>query len=206
MEWNNGTIFRCFISGDTPSIDAKLDIGQQELNNKVFIGIENYVLKPTVGFEDPDLAPEVILLVQNELQNFWAKASYIQLESYQLPPYIDYTSQNIETEEVEKYARNTTIFGRLPLIASPTLGNAVKTTESTFASDRVLNKDSILYEMINNPHALSNGRFKFRLLDQAGKLIPESVTVAGQAMPVPVKYIKSLSFTLVIYKPDNKYN
>ena len=31
-----------------PPIDAKLDIGQQELNNKVFIGIENYVLKPTV--------------------------------------------------------------------------------------------------------------------------------------------------------------
>jgi len=203
MEWNNGTIFRCFISGDTPTIDAKLDIGQQELNNKVFIGIENYVLKPTVEFDDPNLAPEVSLTVQNELQNFWAGASYIQLESYQLPPYIDYTSQNAGPD-AEKYARNTTIFGRLPLIASPTLGNALKTTESTFAIDRVLNKDSILYEMINNPHALSNGRFKFRLLDQAGKLIPDSVTIGDETIEVP--HIKSLSFTLVIYKPDNKYN
>ena len=201
MEWNNGTIFRCFISGDTPTIDAKLDIGQQELNNKVFIGIENYVLKPTVEAVlengDPNLP------VQNALQDFWARTSYIQLGSYQLPPYIDYTSQNAGPD-AEKYARNTTIFGRLPLIASPTLGNSLKTTESTFASDRVLNKDSILYEMINNPHALSNGRFKFRLLDQAGKLIPDFVTTGGVTTDVP--YLKSLSFTLVIYKPDNKYN
>ena len=151
MEWNNGTIFRCFISGDATTIDAKLDMGQQELNNKVFIGIENYVLKPTVEFGGDTV-------IEDLLQKFWAKTTYIQLESYQLPPYIDCTSQNIETDEVKKYARNTTIFGRLPLIASPTLGNALKTTESTFASDRVLKKDSILYEMINNPHALSNGR------------------------------------------------
>ena len=198
MEWNNGTIFRCFISGDTPTSDAELDIGQQELNNKVFIGIENYVLKPTVEFGGDTV-------IEDLLQNFWAKTTYIQLESYQLPPYIDYTSQNIETDEVKKYARNTTIFGRLPLIASPTLGNALKTTESTFASDRVLNKDSILYEMINNPHALSNGRFKFRLLDQAGTLIP-STAEDFEGDVVPVKFIQSLSFTLVIYKPDNKYN
>jgi hypothetical protein len=93
----------------------------------------------------------------------------------------------------------------LPLIASPTLGNALKTTESTFASDRVLNKDSILYEMINNPHALSNGRFKFRLLDQAGTLMP-STAVDFEGEVVPVKFIESLSFTLVMHKPDNKYN
>ena len=106
MEWNNGTIFRCFISGDTPTIDAKLDIGQQELNNEVFIGIENYVLKPTVEAVlengDPNLP------VQNALQDFWARTSYIQLESYQLPPCIDYTSQNAGPE-ADKHARNTTI-------------------------------------------------------------------------------------------------
>ena len=190
MNWNNGTIFRAFIRTDKTNADAKLDIGQQELNNKVFIGVENMVLKPRVSDDDPDITAV--------LQDYWSAVSYIQLESYQLPPYIDYTSNNIvttgETEvEEQQRCRNTSIFARLPLIASPTLGDSDLTTEATFALDRVLNKDSILYEMINNPNALSNGRLKFRILDERG-------------VAIPVGYIKSLSFTLVIYKPDNKYN
>ena len=202
MNWNNGTIFRAFIRGDKPIIDAKIDIGQQELNNKVFIGIENYVLKPTVSGDDESIT--------KVLQKFWAETTYIQLESYQLPPYIDYTSDNIaitnETEvEQQQRCRNTTIFARLPLIAVPTLGNYERTTESTFALDRVLNKDSILYEMINNPNALSSGRLKFRILDDKGQVIP-SVAKNIADIDVPVNFISSLSFTLVIYKPDNKYN
>ena len=198
MNWNNGTIFRTFVRCDNPTNDCKLDIGQQELNNKVFIGIENYVLKPNVeGIDDASTA---------FLQDFWAGTSYLQLESYQLPPYIDYTSNNIGTfDERNQNSRNTTIFGRLPLIASPTLGNSQLTTEATFACDRVLNKDSIMYEMINNPHALSNGRFKFRILDEAGNIIPSQALDDSDNL-VSVNFIKSFSFTLVIYKPDNKYN
>ena len=87
MDWNNGTIFRAFIRSNKANVDAKLDIGQQELNNKVFIGVENMVLKPNVSNDDVN--------VQKFLQDFWSTTSYIQLESFQLPPYIDYTSNNI---------------------------------------------------------------------------------------------------------------
>jgi hypothetical protein len=202
MDWNNGSIFRVFIRTNDINVDAKIDIGQQELNNKVFIGVENMVLKPNVSDDDP-LATEF-------LQDFWSSTSYIQLESYQLPPYIDYTSNNIEsigesTVEEGLRCRNTNIFARLPLIASPTLGNSAKTTEATFALDRTLNKDSILYEMINNPNALSNGRLKFRILDEQGLPLPE-IILNENLQEIPIKYINSFSFTLVIYKPDNKYN
>lgn len=202
MDWNNGTIFRAFIRTDKVIVDAKLDIGQQELNNKVFIGVENMVLKPKVSDDD--------LQVTALLQEFWSSTSYIQLESYQLPPYIDYTSNNIvnagETEVEEQLrCKNTSIFARFPLIAVPTLGDSQLTTEATFALDRVLNKDSILYEMINNPHALSNGRLKFRILDEQGRPIPD-FAFNENSERVSVDYIDSLSFTLVIYKPDKKYN
>ena len=202
MDWNNGTIFRAFIRSNKTNVDAKLDIGQQELNNKVFIGVENMVLKPNVSDDDEN--------IQRFLQDYWSSTSYIQLESYQLPPYIDYTSNNIalfqETDIDEKLrCRNTNIFARLPLIASPTLGSSELTTEATFALDRVLNKDSILYEMINNPQALSNGRLKFRILDEGGKPVPETA-VNDTNEVVSIDYIDSFSFTLVIYKPDNKYN
>ena len=202
MDWNNGTIFRAFIRSNKTNVDAKLDIGQQELNNKVFIGVENMVLKPNVSDDDEN--------IQRFLQDYWSSTSYIQLESYQLPPYIDYTSNNIalfqETDIDEKLrCRNTNIFARLPLIASPTLGSSELTTEATFALDRVLNKDSILYEMINNPQALSNGRLKFRILDEGGKPVPETAVNDANEV-VPIDYIDSFSFTLVIYKPDNKYN
>ena len=63
MDWNNGTIFRAFIRSNKTNVDAKLDIGQQELNNKVFIGVENMVLKPKVSDPDP--------LITEVLQDFW---------------------------------------------------------------------------------------------------------------------------------------
>jgi len=179
MEWNNGTIFRAFInSGPTVDVTCKLDIAQQELNNTVFIGVENFVLKPKV--DTPDL------------QDYWAKTKYVQLESYQLTPYIDYTSQNAgQALANSNKSRNTSVFARLPLIASPTLGSSQLTTEATYAGDRVLNKDSILYEMRNNPNALSNGQLRFRILNEDGDLVDDIV---------------SFAFTLVIYKPDNNYN
>jgi hypothetical protein len=196
MEWNNGTIFRIYINaGTNPVVDCKVDISQQELNNNCFIGVENFVLKPNVGTEplpDPTTAA---------LQDYWAKTSYLQLESFQLAPYIDFNSQNAGTaDENRDQSRNSLVFARLPLVASPTLGNQLQTTEATFALDRVLNKDSILYEMRNNPNALANGRLRFRMLDQDGQLMQGTGTLAG------VDLIKSFSFTLVVYKASERYN
>ena len=199
MEWNDGTIFRIYINaGQDPVVDCKVDISQQELNNNCFIGVENFVLKPNVGTDTAVPPTEPVTVA---LQNYWAKTTYLQLESFQLTPYIDFNSQNAGTfEENRDQSRNTQIFARLPLVASPTLGNALLTTEATFALDRVLNKDSILYEMRNNPHALSNGRLRFRMLDQDGKLMSGVGDLSG------VNLINSFSFTLVVYKASERYN
>jgi len=178
MEWNNGTIFRVFVvSGSTSStINTKVDISQMYLNNKVFIGVENFAMRPDVSTP--------------EKQDYWSEQAYIQLQSNNLPPFIDYSSYN---EPIGVQSGNTRIFCRIPLIATPTLGNSLLTTAAQFAVDRVLNKDSILYEMINNPSALSNGNLNIRILD-----------VAGQ--PIPDGFILGVAFTLVIYKPSYKYN
>lgn len=177
MEWNNGTIFRVFVvSGSSSTINTKVDITQMDLNNKVFIGVENFVLRPAV--DTP------------EKQDYWSNASYIQLQSNNLPPFIDYSTFN---DPINIPAQNTRIFARIPLIATPTLGDSDLTTQAQFAIDKVLNKDSILYEMINNPSALSNGNLNIRILDVLGQSIPED-------------YILGVAFTLVIYKPSNKYN
>jgi hypothetical protein len=206
MDWNNGTIFRSFVkvsptlaesSWASGILNVKLDIGQQELNNKVFIGIENYMIRPNV-FEPSDAE------ATTALQNYWADRTYLQFESAQLTPYIDYSSYNgVGTDPSE--SRNTSIFARLPLIASPTLGDAQFTTLATFGSDRTLNKDSILYEMRNNPNALANGRLVFRVLDDRGTAVPSSYTNALDEI-VPLNYIDSIAFTLVVYKADNQYN
>lgn len=177
MEWNNGTIFRVFVvSGSSSTINTKVDISQMDLNNKVFIGVENFVLRPAVNTA--------------EKQDYWSNASYIQLQSNNLPPFIDYSTFN---DPINIPAQNTRIFARIPLIATPTLGDSDLTTQAQFAIDKVLNKDSILYEMINNPSALSNGNLNIRILDVLGQSIPED-------------YILGVAFTLVIYKPSNKYN
>ncbi len=178
MEWNNGTIFRLFVvsTQGTSTINTRVDIGQMELNNKVFTGVENYILRPSVDTDDK--------------QEYWSNNPYIQLQSLNLPPFIDYTTYDDPTILT---GGNTRIFARLPLIAVPTLGNSTLSTQATFGLDRVLNKDSILYEMINNPSALSSDNFNIRILD-----------VLGQ--PVPDDYLLGIVFTLVIYKPSNKYN
>jgi hypothetical protein len=178
MEWNNGTIFRVFVVSGSPSstINTKVDISQMDLNNKVYIGVENFVLRPAV--DTP------------EKQDYWSNASYIQLQSNNLPPFIDYSTFN---DPINLPALNTRIFARIPLIATPTLGDSSLTTQAQFAIDKVLNKDSILYEMINNPSALSNGNLNIRILD-----------VLGQ--PIPDDYILGVAFTIVIYKPSNRYN
>ncbi len=50
-----------------------------------------------------------------------------------------------------------------------------------------------MYEMINNPSALSSGSFNIRVLDFEGNIVPDD-------------YISGLIFTFVISKPSNKYN
>ncbi len=53
MEWNNGTIFRVYVTSNEESIiNAKVDISQMELNNKVYIGIENFMLRPDVSTDE----------------------------------------------------------------------------------------------------------------------------------------------------------
>jgi hypothetical protein len=175
-EWNNGTIFRVYVKSFNSSIiNAKVDISQQDLSNKVFIGVENFILTP--------------LIDTLEYEQYWRDTSYLQLQSLNLPPYIDYSF--IEFDEAK--SGNTRIFARLPLIAIPTIHSSPGTTYTKFGLDRVLNKDSILCEMINNPNALSNGNLTIRLLDQDG------VEILGDA-------VFEISLTLVIYKPSNKYS
>ncbi len=178
MEWNNGTIFKVFVASTSgnSTINTRVDIGQMELNNKVFIGVENLVLRP---FVDTD-----------EKQDYWSNNPYIQLQSLNLQSFINFSSYD---DPGNTNTGNSRVFARIPLIASPTLGDSTLTSQASFAVDRVLNKDSILYEMINNPCALSNGNFNIRVLNYEGYIVPDD-------------YILSLLFTLVIYKPSNKYN
>jgi len=216
MDWNNGTIFRVFVniadkspvSATAPAdlkkgvpleIDCKVDIAQQELTGNVLLGVENYVVKPRTQHGTAS--------VQTALQNYWASRSFLQFESFQLAPYIDFTSQLdtqansvLAQESNSADSRNTQVFARVPLIATPSLGNAQLTTEATFAGDRVFNKDSVMYEMRNNPLALSNGRLRFRVLDENGVPIPR-INTSGE----DVSYLKGLAFTLVVYKPNEKY-
>ncbi len=98
MEWNNGTIFRVFvasISGKS-TINTRVDIGQMELNSKVFIGVENLVLRPDVSTD--------------EKKNYWSLNPYIQLQSLNLPPFIDYSSvitiPTLETAEFSPVSRS----------------------------------------------------------------------------------------------------
>lgn len=217
MEWNNGTVFRVFINSDgSTNIDAKVDIAQQELNNNCFIGVENFVIKPRIDGGDNTLVPGQLPILGPRtiaLQNFWAKAKYIILSAVQLPPYIDFTSQNTgTTEENSNNSRNTYAFARLPLIPTPTMGNAQLTTESTYAGDRILNKDSILYDMRNNPFALSNGRLSIQVTDETGEPLLASRLVENPLTPfVPAfgpldTLLDSVAFTLVIYKASERYN
>ena len=200
-EWNNGTIYRIFVKvGDTVDdkdvtsniIDVPVDIAQSELTGKVFIGVENYCLdrriitpeqaagRPLTNFNEQD----------DTLIEQWATVQYLQLQSINLPPDIDFTAV-----EKSQTGQNTQIFARIPL--QTTYGRI--TANSFYMAPRSaetfpLTKDGILYEMTNNPHALSNGRLRIQLLDDDG---PWNLT----------RYpIYNLAFTIVIYKPRNTYN
>ncbi|MGI9555332.1 MAG: hypothetical protein ACR2M9_00610 [Cyanophyceae cyanobacterium] len=172
--FNNGTIFRIFCNTDSNNSTFKCNIETEELTGRVFVGIENYVLIPSV-----DTA---------EKQDYWATRSYIQFSSPSFPPFIDLSTDTITNTE-----NYNLIFSRVPLIASPTLGDSAEVTRATYALDRLFNKNSSsFYEMRNNPSTLSRGQINIRFLDQSFDEIPSD-------------FIEQLSFTLIIYKPKNKY-
>lgn len=180
MDWNNGTIFRVYIVASNSNITnstftTTVNIDQQLLNGKVFMGIENLILEPIV-------TPAAAL-------DYWASLPLIQLSSINLPPYIDYSSFPASFKKSE----NTKIFARIPLTLTPTLVNSGATSEARFVFNQLLNKDSIIYEMINNQNALSNGKLTIRILDPLGDAIPDG-------------FINFLYFTLVIYKPNDNYS
>ena len=182
MDWNNGTIFRVYILTSISEIinstfTTTVNIDQQILNGKVFMGVENFILEPVVN--------------TNPTRDYWAIMPLIQLSSINLPPYIDYSSY----PAFFKKSENTKIFARIPLILTPTLGNSATpaVNEVRFGFNQLLNKDSIIYEMLNNQNALSNGKLTIRVLDVAGD-------------PIPDGYINNIYFTLVIYKPNDRYS
>lgn len=182
MNWNNGTIFRVYVVASSndiknSSLNVKVNINQQLLNNKVVMGIENFILYPNLNTD--------------EKKNFWASSSLIQLGSSSLPSYIDYSS--ITTDIVNGSSSNTNIFGRIPLVLSSSVSNAAGNVIPRFTYNYTFNKDSIMYEMLNNPNALANGNLNIRILDEGGNGLLDN-------------FISALSFTIVIYKPDNKYN
>jgi hypothetical protein len=182
MIWDNGTIFRVYVvTTDTDiknsSFNTKVSINQQLLNNKVVMGIENLILYPSLDTDDK--------------KNYWAGLAMIQLASLNLPSYIDYSS--VSTAVYGGSSGNTSVFGRIPLILSPSLENAAGNVIPRFIYNHTFNKDSIMYEMLNNQNALSNGNLNIKILDGAGNNIQDN-------------YILALSFTLVVYKPDSKYN
>ena len=176
MDWNNGTIFRVYVVANTAAIinstiSTTVNIDQQLLNGKVFMGVENMVLKPVI-------APAGLLA-------YWEALSYIQLSSINLPPYIDYSS----FPDAIARSENTKIFARIPI----TRVSTALATEIRFGYIQLLNKDSLIYEMLNNSNALSTGKLNIRLLDTTG-------------IPIPDGYINSIIFTLVIYKPNDGYS
>ena len=181
MEWNNGTVFRVYVAALGADIvngvvNCKLNINQQLLNGKVFIGVENMVLSPSVADANK--------------KDYWTDTPVLQMSSINLPPYIDYSSFS---PSIVKESGNTSVFFRTALTIIDTYVHSGNDKELRFGFNQVFNKDSILYEMINNQNALATGNFYIKILDTFGDAIPNT-------------YIDFISFTLVIYKPNNKYN
>jgi len=195
-EWNNGTIYRVHVDAAVTApnntvantFTVKLDIAQSELVGKVYIGVENYVLDkqlfdPAVTTQLTDFANQNTFLIEN-----WAKQTYLKMRSSNLPPDIDY-----ETD----VGRNTQCFARLPLKHEylPKESGAKHPMNPRTVGDYTLHKDGILYEMSNNPTALSNGQITIQLL-----------RLNDQLWDVNLLPIYNFSFTLVIYKPRNTYS
>ena len=168
---NQGTIFRVFCTTDKGTATFPINIDTELTSGRVGVGIESMVLIPAVTTE-----------LQ---QDYWATRSYIQFSSPNFPPFIDVTSNTTLIPP----QRFDLIFNRIPLIATPNVGNALQSTRSTYAIDRLYTQDSASFsQMRNNANSLGSGQVSITLLDQHNDAIPDD-------------YLEEISFTLMIYKP-----
>jgi hypothetical protein len=172
---NQGTIFRVFCNTDTAETTFPINVDTEETSGRCCVAIENMVLIPQVA--------------DGVSQDYWASRSYVQFSSPSFPPFIDVTSDATTTPS-QKY---DLVFDRVPLIATPNVGNAQQSTRSTYAIDRIYTTDSASFsQMRNNPNSLGSGSVVIRLLDENNE-------------PVPDNLITKLTFTLMVYKPRSKY-
>lgn len=208
-EWNNGTIFRVHVTCKPDlngNVDVPVDVAQEALNGKVFVGVENIVMKkeipdwrsaiPDPG--DPDEDPP-----NYNLAYWWEGINMIQFGSPFLPPDIDFSTTSDDYENItESRPQNRQIFARFALDNNLVYNLAANqmVVPQCFSYNGSLNKDSLMYEMSNNPNALRNGRLRFTIYDQLYR--PLKAIPSASTTPV----IEQLSFTLVIYKPRNTYN
>jgi len=122
-------------------------------------------------------------------QDYWSSRTYVQFSSPSFPPFIDATSDATQTPS-QKF---DLVFDRIPLIATPNLGDATAFTQATYAIDRIYTEDSVSFsQMRNNPNSLGTGEIVIRLLDQNNEIIPDEL-------------IAKLTFTLLIWKPRPNY-
>ena len=200
QDWNNGTIYRIFVKSKenanfSPVIDVPIDIAQSELNGKVFIGVENFVLERELINTNFGTNPSRMHSQDQTLIDAWSLQRYVQLRSVQLPPDIDFT-----TSAVTDSGSNSQIFARLPLKTDYFReSGTLHPLQPRVTGDYDLQKSGILYEMSNNPNAISNGRMRIELLNETGQQWP--ISAGDDSCP-----IRAFTFTLVIYKPRNTYN
>lgn len=172
---HEGTIFRVFCNTDSASSIFPINVDTEETTGRCGVGIESMVLIPDVS--------------DGARQDYWATRSYVQFSSPSFPPFIDSTS-DITSATPNKY---DLVFDRVPLIATPNLGNSQESTRATYAIDRIYTKDSASFsQMRNNPNALGSGAVPIRIIDENNEIIPDN-------------YITKLSFVLMIYKPRPVY-
>lgn len=192
QEWNDGTVFRTHVR--LVDVDGQshytvpIDIAQGELNGKVFMGIELInVFRDLNGTMAFDQATDQLTQTV-ALQKYHAVRDVYFFESFQLPPDVDFSATT-------GAGSNTQVFARVPVPFHYMNKVGSGETEGCYNHSTVgywpLSKNGILYEMSNNPNALSNGRLQFRIVDYSGQ---------------PIKNVVQLAFTLVIYKPRNTYN
>jgi hypothetical protein len=175
MSSNTGTIFRCFLNTTTATTAFQINVDTEQTSGRCGVCVENMVLVPEVATSDQ--------------QDFWSLRSYVQFSSPSFPPFIDATS-DATSDPPQKY---DLVFDRVPLIATPNVGNSQLSTRSTYAIDRQYTEDSCSFsQMRNNPNSLGSGSITVRLLDETNT-------------PIPDEFINKLTFTLMIYKPRQQY-
>ena len=195
-EWNDGTIYRIHVHLDQingqNSFSIPVDIAQSKLTGKVLMGIEMLHvfrdLNNTYNLDQATNQADDQLIAK---QKYHCVRPLYFFESFSLPPDIDFSTSATS-------GRNTQVFARVPVPfkflsnGDQTGGDGAKGFyENTGTYHQVLNKDGILYEMTNNPNAISNGQLHFRIVDYAGQ---------------PFTNVVHMDFTIVIYKPRNTYN